>query len=78
MLKQESIHIMKKNLQKIFLDRIEKLPNNAGKSKDYHLKKMSKQLHTEFDNIWVRYNDNKATYDQWIKSLDKWLSVECI
>ena len=53
---------MKKNLQKIFLDRLEKLPNHAGKTKDYHLRKMTKALHEEFDKIWVRYNDNKATF----------------
>ena len=69
---------MKRNLKKIFLDRIEKLPSNAGKSEDYHLRKMCKQLHDEFDKIWVRYNNNKSTYNQWEKAMNKWLSAECI
>ena len=72
------MYIMKKNLQKIFLDRLEKLPNHAGKTQDYHLRKMTKALHEEFDKIWVRYNDNKATFNQWNKALEKWLKAECI
>jgi hypothetical protein len=39
---------------------------------------MRNRLSDEFDKIWVRYNQNKATYNQWINALDKWLKVERI
>ena len=39
---------------------------------------MSLRLHEEFDKIWIKYNNNEATYDQWNKALDKWLSSERI
>jgi len=69
---------MMKNLQKIFLDRIEKLPSHAGKNKDYHMRKTRNRLHNEFDAIWVRYNNKQATFSQWENALEKWLSAECI
>ncbi len=78
MLKQENMKHTSKELKKIFLDRTEKLPSNAGKGGDRNIRKMRKRLHDEFDNIWIRYNENKATYNQWQQALDKWLKAECI
>lgn len=69
---------MMRNLQKVFLDRIEKLPSHAGKNKDYHMRKTRNRLHNEFDAIWVRYNNKQATFSQWENALEKWLSSECI
>ena len=70
--------IMKKNLKNLYLSRLEKLPKNAGKGGDFRIRKMRKKLHEEFDRIWVRYNQKKATYSEWNKALEKWLSAECI
>ena len=67
-----------KDLKKIFLGRIEKLPSNAGKGGDRIIRKMRARLHDDFDKIWVRYNNNKATYNQWQQALEKWLKAECI
>ena len=39
---------------------------------------MRARLYDDFDKIWIRYNDNKATYNQWQQALDKWLKVEGI
>jgi len=69
---------MMKNLQKIFLDRIEKLPSHAGKNKDYHMRKTRNRLHNEFDAIWIMYENKKTTYNEWEKSLDKWIYSELI
>lgn len=39
---------------------------------------MRTRLHDDFDTIWIRYNNNKATYNQWQQALEKWLKAECI
>jgi hypothetical protein len=39
---------------------------------------MRDRLCEEFDEVWIRYENNKATYEQWEKALDKWLSAEII
>jgi len=69
-----------KDLQKIFLDKTSEITNEIfrNRSQERHLRKMRKRLSDEFDKIWVRYNQNKATYNQWINALDKWLKVERI
>ena len=69
-----------KDLQKIFLDKTSKITNEIfrNRSRERHLRNMRNRLHDDFDKIWVRYNNNKATYNQWQQALDKWLKVECI
>ena len=37
---------------------------------------MCKRLWEEFDDVWIKYENNKATYEQWEKTLDKWLNAE--
>lgn len=39
---------------------------------------MRMRLWEKFDEVWVRYNNNQATYQEWEKALDKWLNVEKI
>tara|TARA_Y100000592_G_scaffold27096_2_gene42976 strand:- start:7108 stop:7227 length:120 start_codon:yes stop_codon:yes gene_type:complete len=39
---------------------------------------MTMRLCEEFDEVWIKYNNNEATYEQWEKALDKWLSAEII
>ena len=46
--------------------------------KGRYFKEMRIRLHEEFDEVWVSYLNNQATYDQWEKALDKWLSAEII
>ena len=69
-----------KDLQKIFLDKTSKITNEIfrNRSRERHLGNMRNRLHDDFDKIWVRYNNNKATYSQWQKALEKWLKAECI
>tara|TARA_R100000315_G_scaffold57932_2_gene32795 strand:+ start:296 stop:424 length:129 start_codon:yes stop_codon:yes gene_type:complete len=42
------------------------------------MRKMAERLLDEFDEIWIKYNNNQATYEQWEKALDKWLNAEII
>ena len=72
--------LKKNNLNKIFLDKTEIITNDRfrDQSKKRPLRHMRKRLYEEFDLIWVKYNNNKATYDQWSKALDKWLNSELI
>tara|TARA_R100000353_G_scaffold176031_2_gene148397 strand:+ start:365 stop:553 length:189 start_codon:yes stop_codon:yes gene_type:complete len=62
------------------LDKTSEITNEIfrNRSQERHLRKMRNRLSDEFDKIWVRYNQNKATYNQWINALDKWLKVERI
>ena len=63
-----------KNLKKIFLDRLEKINYNTIKTRGMRL--MCERLWEEFDDVWIKYENNKATYEQWEKALDKWLNAE--
>ena len=63
-----------KNLKKIFLDRREKINYNPIKTRGMRL--MCERLWEEFDDVWIKYENNKATYEQWEKALDKWLNAE--
>tara|TARA_R100001530_G_scaffold52293_1_gene38693 strand:+ start:783 stop:995 length:213 start_codon:yes stop_codon:yes gene_type:complete len=65
-----------KNLKKIYLNRINNLKYNE--IKDRGIRKMSERLWEEFDEIWIKYNNNEATYEQWEKALNKWLNSETI
>jgi hypothetical protein len=40
------------------------------------MRKMTERLHEEFDMVWIKHNNNKATYREWENALDKWLNAE--
>ena len=63
-------------LKKIYLKRIEKIKPTTPKTP--FLRKMRDRLCEEFDEVWIKYEKNQATYDQWKKALDKWLSAEIV
>jgi len=65
-----------KDLKKIYLDRINNL-EYVG-IKDRGIRKMADRLWEEFDETWIKYNNNEATYGQWEKALNKWLNSETI
>ena len=65
-----------RNLKRIYLDRLNNTKFN--KSKNRGMRKMAERLLDEFDEIWIKYNNNQATYEQWEKALDKWLNAEII
>lgn len=65
-----------KNLKKIYLNRINNLEYNSIKSRG--IRKMAEMSWEEFDSVWVKYNNNEATYEQWEKALNKWLNLEAI
>ena len=63
-----------KDLKKIFLN---KLNNTKVKSiQDRGMRKMTERLHEEFDMVWIKHNNNKATYRELENALDKWLNAE--
>tara|TARA_R100001594_G_scaffold83623_1_gene118213 strand:- start:286 stop:510 length:225 start_codon:yes stop_codon:yes gene_type:complete len=70
----------KKDLRKIFLDKSKIITNEKYKKRslDRHLRHMRKRLYKEFDQTWIKYNNNQATYQQWENALDKWLNSELI
>ena len=47
------------------LDRVSKMPDNAGTNLDRNIRKMSKNANRDFDKIWVKYNNGNATYKEW-------------
>ena len=65
-----------RNLKKIYLDRLNNAKFNTRKNRG--MCKMAERLLDEFDEIWIKYNNNQATYEQWEKALDKWLNAEII
>ena len=64
----------KKNLKNHFLNRIKDCHFNN--EYDYNKRHMRNILWKEFDAIWVRYNNNEATFEQWEYALEKWLRLE--
>ena len=64
-------------LRKIFLDKIIAM-KWKGNSTDYKMRKMAMKLHEEFDRVWLDYGVGNATYDEWEKALDNWLSAEML
>tara|TARA_R100000773_G_C4163257_1_gene80120 strand:+ start:322 stop:543 length:222 start_codon:yes stop_codon:yes gene_type:complete len=69
-----------RNLNKIFSEEIDNLPKDLiqTQSQERGVRKMRLRLWEKFDEVWVRYNNNQATYQEWKKALDKWLNVEKI
>ncbi len=55
-----------------------KIQNEITIPKNKSFKRMRERLHKEFDEVWVNYKNNQATYDQWDKALRKWLNAEII
>ena len=72
--------LKKPNLKKIFLSKTSVVTNDRyrNQNKDRHLRHMRNRLAEEFDEIWIKYNNNKATYSQWEQALDKWINAELI
>jgi len=75
-----SIMSTSRNLNKIFSEEIDNLPKDLiqTQSQERGVRKMRLRLWEKFDEVWVRYNNNQATYQEWKKALDKWLNVEKI
>ena len=69
-----------KNLKKVFLNRLGDMDINKwnNQSMERHIRHMRNRYWKEFDQVWVNYNNNKATYQQWEKALDMWLNSELI
>ena len=67
-----------KNLKKTFLTRLQEIDNDRvnNQSMDRGLRHLRKRNWEEFDRVWVKYNNNQATYQQWDHALEKWLRSE--
>ena len=72
--------LSKNNLRKIFLDKTSVITNDKFKnrSQERHIRHMRERLHQEFDETWIMYENKKTTYNEWEKSLDKWIYSELI
>jgi len=72
--------LKKPNLKKIFLNKTSAISNEKyrNQSKERHIRHMRNRLTEEFDEVWIKYNNNKATYNQWEQALDKWINAELI
>tara|TARA_R110002020_G_scaffold221997_2_gene430302 strand:- start:2300 stop:2545 length:246 start_codon:yes stop_codon:yes gene_type:complete len=77
-LKEVNIVSTSKNLKKIFSDRLLAIDNDKvnNQSAERTARHMRKRLWEEFDQIWVKYNNNQANYQQWDHALEKWLRSE--
>ena len=62
-----------KNPKQIYLEMLKDLDINANKP--LNLRRMEKRLHEEFDAVWVKYNNGKATIVEGEKALNDWLEV---
>ena len=72
--------LSKSSLRKIFLDKTSAITNDKyrNRNKARHARHMRARLQDEFDNIWILYENKKATYNEWEKALDKWIYSELI
>ena len=66
--------IIKTDLKKHYFNRIKDF--NFNSELDYNKRHMRNILWEEFDSLWVRYNNNKATFEQCTYALEKWLRLE--
>ena len=39
---------------------------------------MRDRLWKEFDKVWVRYNNSKASFQEWEKALNNWVNMEIL
>ena len=60
------------------MNKVKEIPDRPIQETDYHKTKMSNIKWKEFDKVWVRYNHDKATFNEWEKSLNKWIISERI
>ena len=74
------MNILKKDLKKTYLSKTELITNDIfrNRSRERQIRHMRNRLHEEFDQVWIKYNNNQATYQEWEKALDKWINVELI
>jgi hypothetical protein len=59
-----------------YFSKIKLMPDK--KPLDYRMKRMAIRLQEEFDKVWLRHEKGDVTFDDWKKSLDKWLKSELI
>lgn len=72
----ETILNISQKTKKHYLDKCKNIPDKL--QLNYRIRKMSRRLHKEFDEVWVKYENGDATFDDWKKSLNKWLQSELI
>ena len=63
-------------LKNLFLERINDLDYRDNLNRQ--IRRTRERLWKEFDEVWVKYNNNQATFAEWNKALDKWLNSEVI
>lgn len=63
-------------LKNLFLEKINDLDYRDNLNRQ--IRRTRERLWKEFDEVWVKYNNNQATFAEWNKALDKWLNSEVI
>jgi hypothetical protein len=54
------------------------MPEDAGTNMDYGIRKMAQRNQEEFDEVWIKHREGKATFKEWETALDKWLNSELV
>ena len=65
-----------RNLKQIFLQKIKTLPDKQSQERGNRI--MRDRLWKEFDKVWVRYNNSKASFQEWEKALNNWVNMEIL
>ena len=76
MSKMENTTSTKLDLKKHYLNKL--YSTNGKPTYDYHKNNMRIRLHEKFDEVWLQYNNGKASRKEWDKALDNWLRMEQI
>ncbi len=63
-------------LKKKFSNNLKTIIYNSRK--DSNTLKMCNRNWEKFDKIWVKYNNEQATYSEWENAMYKWLNSEQI
>tara|TARA_X000001388_G_scaffold22223_1_gene15136 strand:+ start:2158 stop:2334 length:177 start_codon:yes stop_codon:yes gene_type:complete len=58
------------------LQKIKTLPDKQSQERGNRI--MRDRLWKEFDKIWVRYNNSKASFQEWEKALNNWVNMETL
>jgi len=64
-------------LNKIYLEKTKNINSNYFTT-SYLMRHMIERNWNKFDEIWIKYKQNKATFEEWENALDKWLKSEQI
>ena len=66
-------------LKEIFLERLsDRMKNHEPDHGNYGIRKMAEGLHKEFDEAWIGHRNGEVSFEDWDKSLNRWLDAELL